>query len=135
MNHLLLIFDGFCNLCNAAVDFVMKHDSEKKIKFVAAQTEHGRRVVESLGIEHTAFDSVLFVEDSRIYSGSTAVLRVCRHLPGAWRWLTLLNLIPKPIRDWIYQWIARNRYRWFGRRATCRLPTPEMRDRFLLAPD
>lgn len=131
----LLVFDGVCNLCNASVDFIIKHDPDKRIKFVAAQTERGRRVLDSLGIDSESFDSVLFVENDRVHIKSTAVLRVAGHLAGAWRWLTLLLLIPKPIRDRVYGLIARNRHRWFGQRDTCRLPTQDFQDRFLQSID
>jgi predicted DCC family thiol-disulfide oxidoreductase YuxK len=127
----ILLFDGHCSLCNASVDFVLKRDTKKRIRFAAMQSPAGQRVLKHFDYPSTYLDSLILVEKGKVYLGSTAALRVARKLRRGWPLLYPLIILPKGIRDTIYQWIGANRYAWFGRRESCRMPTPSERERFL----
>lgn len=129
--HSILLFDGHCSLCNAAVDFVLKRDSKKKLLVASMQSPAGQRVLKHFGYPSTYLDSLILMENGKIYLKSTAALRVARQLSRGWPLLYPLIILPKGIRDSIYQWIGANRYAWFGRRESCRMPTPSERARFL----
>jgi predicted DCC family thiol-disulfide oxidoreductase YuxK len=129
----IVLFDGVCNLCNGSVNFIIDRDPDGAIRFASLQSKAAQRLLESLGRaeEFASVDTMLLVEQGQIYDRSTAVLRTARHLSGAWRWLAAFEVIPRVLRDAVYRWIAANRYKWFGRSASCRMPTPELRARFL----
>lgn len=126
-----ILFDGVCNLCNGSVQFILRRDPQARFRFASLQSEAGRRLVTEQGLDPEVLNSVILIEDGRVYRESTAALRIARHMSGAWKLLRVLVLIPRPIRDAVYRLIARNRYRWFGKSETCWLPTPELRARFL----
>lgn len=125
-----MLFDGTCNLCNGAVQFIIDHERAPTLKFASLQSEAAS---ELLGAPLGPGDpeTVMLVEDGRTYTHSTAALRVARHLRAPWRWLVVFVVVPRFVRDAVYRWIARHRYRWFGKSETCRVPTPELRARFL----
>lgn len=127
----IILFDGVCNLCNTTVSFLMKRDRRDVFRFAPLQTEPGTRLAQDRGIPTADLDSVVLVETNDHYVKSTAALRIARELPGAYRFLYPLILIPRGLRDAIYDLVARNRYRWFGRQESCRVPTPEERGKFL----
>lgn len=127
----ILLFDGQCILCNRAVDFVLKRDTQKKILFAAMQTPVGQRVLAHYGLPPTYSDTLVLVESGKVYLGSTAALRVTRHLGKSWPLLYPLIVVPKGIRDRIYNWIGANRYAWFGKKEACRIPTALEKSRFL----
>ncbi|WP_460977378.1 thiol-disulfide oxidoreductase DCC family protein [Spirosoma knui] len=127
----LLLFDGVCNLCNAAVTFVIERDPKAYFRFASLQSDLGQNVLHTLGRSTARFDSFVVWENGRFYEQSTAALRVARQLSGAWPLLYGFIIIPKPIRDALYSFIARNRYRWFGKRDACLLPNPALKSRFL----
>lgn len=126
----ILFFDGVCNLCNAAVTFVIERDTKAHFLFASLQSEMGRNVLKQLGRSPEQFDSFILWENGRFYERSTAALRVARHLSGGWPLLYGFMIVPKPLRDAAYSFIARNRYRWFGKRDACMIPTPELKARF-----
>ena len=138
-----MMFDGTCNLCDRSLQFIIDHEGDTELKFTALQSDAGRALlatvaspaeVEQLvnGTKGTGDpDTVLLVEGGRIYTHSSAALRIARHLRSPWRWVRLSLIVPRPLRDVVYRWIARNRYRWFGKTESCRVPTPELRARFL----
>jgi predicted DCC family thiol-disulfide oxidoreductase YuxK len=126
-----ILFDGVCNLCNASVLFVVDRDPQARFTFAALQTDEARQLLAERGYRGTDLSTVLLVEGDHVYERSTAALRVARHLAGAWPLLYAFIVVPRSVRDAVYAWVARNRYRWFGREATCRIPTPELRARFL----
>lgn len=130
-HHALILFDGVCNLCNSSVNFIIDRDPDGYFQFAALQDEAARPILAqySLSAEYTG--SIVLVEDGQCYRQSEAALRIARHLQGAWPLLYHFILLPRPLRDTLYDWIARNRYRWFGKRDSCRIPTPELRMRFL----
>lgn len=126
----VVLFDGVCNLCNGTINFLIDRDPRARLRFAALQSEAGRALLADL--EHPSnLDTFLLVEGSRLSERSSAALRVVRYLPWYWQPLRALWLVPKPLRDAVYRWVARNRYRWFGTREACRVPTPALRARFL----
>lgn len=127
----IILFDGVCNLCAWSVQFIIKRDPQSVFRFASLQSETGRGIMRQHGFDETALNSFILVEDGHAWSESDAALRVCRHLPWPWRWVPLFLLVPSLLRDPVYRFIARNRYRWFGKSDTCMMPTPEMRARFL----
>ncbi|HEV8582991.1 MAG TPA: thiol-disulfide oxidoreductase DCC family protein [Thermoanaerobaculia bacterium] len=129
--HPVLLFDGVCNLCNGSVQFIIRRDPQARFRFASLQSAVGQLYLEELQVDRQAIDSVILVEGDRWYKESDAALGVVRILGGPWRALGVLRLIPRPLRDRLYRLIARNRYRWFGKREACWLPTPELRERFL----
>jgi predicted DCC family thiol-disulfide oxidoreductase YuxK len=129
--HPIVLFDGVCNLCNGAVQFILRRDPTGRFRFASLQSPAGEELQTRLGIDPKALDSILLVEGERWYRESDAALRIASRMSGAWKALGVLRVIPRPLRDPVYRWIARNRYRWFGKQETCWLPTPELRGRFL----
>ena len=125
----VILFDGVCNLCNGAVRFVIKRDKKNYFHFATIQSEVAKQLTENENIESSA--TIILVEDEKIYRRSTAALRVCRHLSGGWKFLYNLIIIPAFVRDAVYNFVAKNRYKWFGKKDTCMIPTPENRSKFL----
>jgi predicted DCC family thiol-disulfide oxidoreductase YuxK len=127
----ILLFDGVCNLCSGAVQFVIRHDPEGRFRFAALQSETGRRLLERHGLPADALDTFVLIAGGRCYTRSDTALELVRRLDAPWRWLRVLRIVPRAIRDRAYGVVVRNRYRWFGRRESCLVPTPELTQRFL----
>jgi len=127
----IILFDGVCNFCNGAVNFVIDRDQAGYFKFAALQSEAGEELLERHSIDKIETDSVILIEDDEAYTHSSAALRIVRRLPGAWPLLYGFIVLPEAIRDWAYKLFARSRYRLFGRREECMIPTPDVRARFL----
>ncbi|HOZ78345.1 MAG TPA: thiol-disulfide oxidoreductase DCC family protein [Ferruginibacter sp.] len=127
----VILFDGICNFCNGAVNFTIKRDKRKVIKFAALQTEIGKTLLQQHGLPENYTSSFIFIENGKLYNRSTAALRVCRYLSGLWPLCYGLIIVPAFIRNAVYDFIAKNRYKWFGQKDACMIPTPEMRARFL----
>jgi predicted DCC family thiol-disulfide oxidoreductase YuxK len=127
----LILFDGVCNLCNGFVRFVIARDPGGRFQFAALQSAHARRVLGLDDAPDPLPDAVVLVEEGRIYTRSTAVLHIARRLAFPWPLAAALFVVPRPLRDWMYARVARCRYRWFGRRDHCLVPTPASRARFL----
>jgi predicted DCC family thiol-disulfide oxidoreductase YuxK len=129
----IVLFDGVCNFCNGSVHFIVDRDPAGRFRFAAQQSPEGARLLRQLGLPPAegAPESILLVEGDRVYDRSTAALRIARRLRFPWWLLYGLIAVPRPLRDLVYGFIARNRYRWFGRTEQCRLPTPSLRARFL----
>ena len=128
----LYFFDGQCVLCSRFVAFCLKRDPDGRLKFASAQSALGKRVLAALDLPHDTLDrTILLLEDGKVYTRSTAALRALRHLTGPARGLFPLILLPKILRDPIYDIVARNRIRWFGRLDSCLVPSPQTRDRFI----
>ena len=127
----ILLFDGVCNLCSGAVRSVIRHDPAGRFRFAALQSETGRRLLARHGLPADALDTFVLVEGARCFTRSDAAIQLARRLEGAGRWLRLLAVVPRPVRDWAYGIVVRNRYRWFGRSESCMVPTPELAQRFL----
>jgi len=131
----LILFDGVCNLCNGAVLFVLDRDPRARFRFAPLQGDEAARRLAAHGPEaarmRAALSSIVLLEDGALHTRSTAALRIARRLRWPWPLLYAAIAIPAPIRDLVYDWVARNRYRWFGREDACRVPTPTLRARFL----
>jgi predicted DCC family thiol-disulfide oxidoreductase YuxK len=127
----IILFDGVCNFCNYWVKFAIKRDKKKKLMFAALQGEMAEQLLPQYHINPTALSSVIFIDKGKAYTQSSAVIRICKHLDGGWKLFYGLIIIPKFIRDFFYNIIARNRYKWFGKKESCMVPTPELRERFL----
>ncbi len=127
----VVLFDGVCNLCSGAVQFLLARDRAGKLRFASLQSDAGRALLEWAGLPTEHYDTIVFVEGGRSYVKSTAALRLTRHLPRPWRWLALALVVPRGLRDWFYDRVAGNRYLLFGRRESCMMPTPELQRRFL----
>lgn len=130
-NQKIILFDGVCNLCNGSVQFVLKRDRDGVFKFASLQSDFGGGILTRYGLPTDDYNSFVLVEGDRIYTKSTAALRVARNLGGFWNLLYGLIVIPSVLRDAVYGFIARNRYRWFGKRESCMIPQPEWKSRFL----
>ena len=127
----ILLFDGYCNLCNAWVQFIVKRDSSSTIRFASLQSGAGRRLLEEYKIDENYIDSLVLFEEERFSVSSNAALRTLSYLDGWQKHLIFLAVVPRSLRDLVYSFIARNRYKWFGRREQCMIPTPQLKERFL----
>ena len=127
----VILFDGVCNFCNGAVNFTIKRNKDKTIKFAPLQSEAGRELVKQYGLPENDMRSFLFIENEKIYNRSTAALRVCRHLKGLWPLCYGFIIVPPFIRTGVYDFIAKNRYKWFGQKEECMVPSADVRARFL----
>lgn len=127
----VVLFDGVCNLCNASVDFIIRRDRKGRLRFAALQSEAAKTFLGNLEIPKSLPDSILFYENEKLYSRSAAVLRIASYLGFPWVLAKIFIIIPAFVRDAVYDFVARNRFRWFGKKETCRMPTQEERGRFL----
>lgn len=127
----IILFDGICNLCDGVVQFVIKHDPENQFLFASLQSEAGQRLLKQYKLPVENFNSFILIQDEKVYSKSTGALKVARQIKGVWSWLYIFIIIPSFIRDAVYAWIAQNRYKWFGKKEACMIPTPELKARFL----
>jgi len=130
MNAPVLLFDGVCNLCNGVVQFVLKNDRRGVLQFASQQSESGVSLLEQHKIP--PMQGVVLLEGDTVFTGSDAALRLFRHLGGSWGALEVLRIFPRPLREFVYGFIARNRYKLFGKRESCMVPRAEWKSRFLL---
>jgi predicted DCC family thiol-disulfide oxidoreductase YuxK len=127
----LILFDGVCNLCNNAVLEVIKYDKKNVFLFAAIQSKTGETITKELGIDVSKLDSILlYVPDESYYSKSTAALKIAKEFSGYWKILQIGTLLPDFFNDFFYDYIARNRYKWFGRKEKCMIPTPSIKAKF-----
>lgn len=126
----VILFDGVCNLCNSSINFIIDRDSKKLFRYASLQSDFGEHVKTQFG-RSADLDSVLLLQGDRLLQKSDAALEIARQLDGLWPALAVFKVIPRAIRDAVYSWIARNRYRWFGKQDACRIPTPDLRALFL----
>ncbi len=131
LNQPIILFDGVCNLCNGSVLFIIKRDPQSKFRFASLQSELGMKLIDEFEFPQGELSSVLLVKDQKLFQKSNAALEITRQLSGLWPMLYVLKIIPPFIRNSVYDWIARNRYRWFGKKDACMIPTPELRSRFV----
>ena len=128
----VVLFDGVCNLCNGAVNFIIDRDRQQQFCFASLQSEVGESLLEQHQLPPEYLRSLVLVENNRVYTKSTAALRIARRLDGAWPLCYVFIVLPPVIRDYLYNIVARNRYRWFGKSESCRYPTADERQRFLV---
>lgn len=132
MNHSsIILFDGICNLCNGAVQYVIKHDPHQQFIFASLQSDSGQKLLQQYHLAQTNYDSFILIQDNTVFTKSTAALLVAKKLTGLVQLLGKLIIVPAVVRDAVYNVIARNRYKWFGKKNTCMIPTPALQSRFL----
>ncbi len=127
----IILFDGVCNFCNSAVNFVIKKNAKANILFAPMQSEAGQKILKQYNLPADDMQSFVFIDKGKAYKQSTAALNVCRYLRGLWPLCYGLIIVPRVIRDGIYNWVAKNRYKWFGVRQACMMPSQEVKQRFL----
>ncbi|MBL0145548.1 MAG: thiol-disulfide oxidoreductase DCC family protein [Chitinophagaceae bacterium] len=128
----IILFDGVCNFCNSSVNFVIKRDKQAVIKFAALQSATGQQLLQQYSLPVNKMQSFVFIENGITYTQSTAALKVCKYLKGLWPLCSGFIIVPKFIRDGLYNYIAKNRYKWFGQKNSCMIPSPDIKARFLL---
>ncbi len=127
----IIFFDGLCNLCVGSVQFIIKRDQQKQFRFASLQSTFGENILQQFELNENNINSFILLEDGKIFTQSTAALKVCRQLSGAWKLLYGFIILPAFIRDYFYSIIANNRYKWFGKKETCWLPTEELKHLFI----
>jgi predicted DCC family thiol-disulfide oxidoreductase YuxK len=129
--HPVLLFDGVCNLCNRWIQFVIERDPDAVFRFAPLQSPAAQRALDKCGYDGDSLDSVVLVDDGECYAKSDAVIRTARHLGGVYRLLGPTGIVPRRLRNWLYDFVADHRYGWFGKRDQCMMPSPDVEDRFL----
>lgn len=127
----LILFDGVCNLCNHSVQFIIKRDRVGYFSFAALQSNLGQSLLKEHNISGVDFESIVLIEESKSFQRSTAALEIARKLDGSWPLFYAFIIVPRFIRDWIYDLVSKNRYRMFGRQDQCMIPTPALKSRFV----
>ena len=127
----IVLFDGVCNLCSNSIQFILKRDKMNQFLFGSLQGTYGQAMLKKYQLPENEFNSFMLIEGEKLYTKSSGALRMLKHLGGLWSLLYVFIIIPKFIRDGIYNWIAKNRYKWFGKKNECWLPKPEWKARFL----
>ncbi|MFO7674430.1 MAG: thiol-disulfide oxidoreductase DCC family protein [Lutibacter sp.] len=130
-NKSIIFFDGICNLCNATVNFVIKHDKKAQFLFASFQSDAAKEILLHFNLKNLDVNTVILVEGQKVYNKSTAVLKIAKQLDGGTKAFYAFFIIPKIFRDRVYDFIAKNRYRWFGKRDSCLIPSIELKNRFL----
>ncbi|HCE54505.1 MAG: thiol-disulfide oxidoreductase [Lutibacter sp. BRH_c52] len=130
-NKSIILFDGVCNLCNASVNFVIKHDKKAQFLFASFQSDAAKEILLHFNLKNFDSETVILVEGQKLYDKSTAALKIAKRLDGGFKLFYAFLILPKNFRDWIYDLIAKNRYRWFGKRENCIIPSAKLKNRFL----
>ncbi len=131
-NKKIILFDGVCNLCESSVQFVIKHDTKDQFRFVALQSELGQQILNHIGVNPKNIDSVVLYEPGiSYYYKSNAAIQIARHLGGLFHFGTVFRIIPTGLRNMLYDYVASNRYQWYGKKESCMLPSPELKAKFL----
>lgn len=128
----VILFDGVCNFCNAGINFIIRQDKKKAFRFAPLQSAAGKRLLEQCGLSSQKMDSFVLIDNGKVYQKSAAGLRVYNKLPWYWKWTQIGWLAPRFFRDAVYDVIARNRYKWFGKKETCMVPSADVRSRFIV---
>ncbi|GEQ86391.1 thiol-disulfide oxidoreductase [Patiriisocius marinistellae] len=130
-NHEIILFDGVCNLCNSSVNFIIQRDKDHVFRFGALQEEPGKSLLSKHNIDPKNTDSIVLIKNGKAYTKSSAALHAAKKLTGAWPLLFGFIIIPKFIRNGVYDYIAKNRYKWYGKKDSCMIPTPDLKAKFL----
>lgn len=131
ISHPIIFFDGVCNLCTGTVQFVIKHDPKHQFRFASLQSEVGQQLLKEYNLPTDEFGSFILFEKGKVYTKSSAALRVAKQLQGLWPGLYGFMIVPAFIRNGVYNWVAKNRYKWFGKKEECWIPTPELNNLFI----
>jgi predicted DCC family thiol-disulfide oxidoreductase YuxK len=127
----IILFDGICNLCNGSVQFILKRDKNEKFLFASLQSDASKNILLQYNVKKITLDSILIIEDGQVYDKSTAVLKISKHLNWPWTILPIAIHLPLSIRDSVYNFVGRNRYKWFGKKDSCTMMIPEYKNRFI----
>ena len=131
-NKKIILFDGVCNLCNGAVQFIIKHDKKDIFRFVALQSDLGKEICNFIAVDQTKTDSIILYNPGvAYYYKSSAVIEIAEDLGGIYSLVSVFKILPGKLRDYIYDYIAKNRYKWYGKKESCMIPTPELKAKFL----
>lgn len=130
-HNVILLFDGYCNLCNGCVKFVLKHEKNNKVSFASLQSETGRTLLIKYQIDASTIDSLVLIENGKAFIKSSAALKLSKYLKGLYPLCMSFMIIPPFIRNWVYDYIAKHRYKWFGKSETCMIPDKNVANRFL----
>jgi predicted DCC family thiol-disulfide oxidoreductase YuxK len=132
LNKKIILFDGVCNLCDSAVQFIIKYDKNDVFRFVALQSELGQEILKHIGINPKNIDSIILYEPGvAYYYKSSAAIQIAKNLGGIWHFATVFKIIPAGISNQLYDYIAKNRYKWYGKKESCMIPTEELKSKFL----
>jgi predicted DCC family thiol-disulfide oxidoreductase YuxK len=127
----IILFDGVCNFCNSSVNFVIRHDKKDRFHFAPLQSDTGKKLLDQFHENNMEMDSVVLIENNKLYKRSTAILRIARRLGGAYSLLYGFILVPRFLRDAVYDFIGHNRYKWFGKKDSCMIPTADVKKKFI----
>lgn len=127
----IVLFDGVCNLCNSSVLFIIKRDPYRQFKFASLQSAFGQQQLTKFGLSGSELNSVLLIVNGRLYQKSSAAIKIASQFGALWPLIGVFWIVPPFIRNFIYDWVAANRYKWFGKKEACMIPTPELRSRFI----
>lgn len=131
MDKKVVLFDGVCNLCSSSVQFILKHDKKNQFLFGSLQGNYGQEMLQKYQLSSSEFNSFMLIEEGKLYTKSTGALRMLKYIGGFWGLAYGFIIVPKFIRDAVYNWISRNRYKWFGKKNECWLPSAELKSKFL----
>ncbi len=129
--HPIILFDGVCNFCNSIINFIIRQDKKNILRFAALQSDAGQRLLKKYNISSTSLNSFVLIDRGKVYKSSTAGLRLYNKLPWYWKWTQIFWIVPKFIRDGVYNVIANNRYKWFGKRESCMIPNESIKNQFI----
>lgn len=127
----VILFDGVCNLCNSSVNWIMDHDKQNQFKFASLQSNYGQNKVKELSLEDNYMGTVIFENNGKAYTHSDAILQIAKQIGGIYSLVSVFYIVPAFIRNFFYKIVANNRYKWFGKKESCRIPTPELKSKFL----
>ena len=130
-NKLIVLFDGVCNLCNSIVQFIIRHDKKERFLFASLQSEKSKEILSNFNFTQSDIETIILLEENKLYFVSTAALKIVRHLNFLCSLLYIFIIIPKPLRNYVYRIIAKNRYKWFGKKDSCMVPSHELKNRFI----
>jgi len=131
-NKKIILFDGVCNLCNSSINYIIDHDKQDLFRFVSLQSDLGGTIQEYLDLENKSLDTIiLYIPDEAYYIKSTAAIKIMSEFLGLWKLMLIFLILPSSIRDLAYNYVAKNRYKWYGRQESCRIPTLELKAKFL----
>ena len=127
----VILFDGVCNLCNSSVNWIIDHDKQNQFKFASLQSVYGQNTVKQLGLQDNYMNTVVFEDNGKAYLRSDAALQILKQLGGVYSLAVVFYIVPSFVRDFFYKIVANNRYKWFGKKESCRITTPELKSKFL----
>jgi len=127
----LILFDGICNLCNNSVQFIIRHDPPGYFKYASLQSAAGQGYLHKFNLPASQLHSVILIDGEKMFQKSDAALEIVKNLNGLWPALAIFKIVPRVLRDWLYDVVAKNRYVWFGKKDSCMIPTPELKSRFI----